>query len=154
MGKNEKKLAEIMESSPGGWEEAKKTARENWEKACRENTSSETSSNSNSVTNSSPSNNSTSSLASSTLAVADKASTEKGSEEVSTLRHRTSQARRHEPLSDPQPSRKSEVPQEGIETLTWHPREEISHLAIAIAEDKEFLTSSGPQQNTFAINVS
>ncbi|GAA6001509.1 hypothetical protein JCM5350_007426, partial [Sporobolomyces pararoseus] len=153
MGKNEKKLAEIMKSSPGGWEEAKKTARENWEKACRENPSSETSSNSNSVTNSSPSNNSTSSLASSTLAVADKASTEKGSEEVSTLRHRTSQARRHEPLSDSQPTRKSEVPQEGIETLTWHPREEISHLAIAIAEDKEFLTSSGPQQNTFPNNV-
>jgi len=148
MRQNEKKLAKVMDTYTGGREEAKKVARENWEKACRENPSSP-----DMATDSSLSNSSTPSLSSPTLAVADKASTEKGAEEISTLRHRTSQARRHEPLSAPQPTRKSDVPQEGIETLTWHPEEEISHLAIAIAEEKEFLTSSGPQQNVFPSNV-
>ncbi|GAA5907627.1 uncharacterized protein JCM6883_001838 [Sporobolomyces salmoneus] len=143
MKRNEKKLAEVLEASKGGWEAATKAARENWEKSCRENPPSD----STSTTTSSPSNQSTSSLSS---PVVDAPLTEK---DVSTLRHRTSQARRHEPLSEPQPTRSSNVPRDEIETLTWHPEEEISHLAIAIAEDKEHLTSNGPQQNVFPNNV-
>lgn len=148
MKRNERKLSKVMEASPGGWEHARKVARENWDKACRENPSTE------STTDSFPSNQSTSSLSSPAANdSASKQTPEAPTEEGSTLRHRTSQARRHEPLSDPQPTRSSDAPREGIETLTWHPEENISHLAIAIAEDKEFLTSSGPQQNVFPNNV-
>ncbi|GAA5878509.1 hypothetical protein JCM16303_002104 [Sporobolomyces ruberrimus] len=145
---NEKALAKVMETSPGGLEEATKVARENWEKACQENPSDSTT-----TTTDSSTTNSTSSLSNATLAVASAAGDEKAGAEVSTLRHRTSTARRHEPLDAPQITRTSVVPQDGIETLTWHPREEISRLAIAIAEEKEFLTSSGPQQNEFPNNV-
>ncbi|GAA5943472.1 uncharacterized protein JCM15063_006483 [Sporobolomyces koalae] len=146
--RHEKQLAKILESTPGGWEEAKRIARENWEIAVRDNPTNT------GVTTSSDSSVSTSNLATPPLAHKLASAEAAVLEESSVLHHRTSQARRHEPLSAPQPVREGDAPREGIETLTWHPREELSRLAMAIAEDKEFLTSSGPQQNSFPNNVS
>ena len=141
----------MMESSPGGWQEAERVARENWETACRENPSETTS---NTTTTSSSLTNSTTSLSpSSPPHLSPTLKSEVAEEEISVLRHRHSTARRHEPLSATETAKKSNVPREGIETLTWHPKEEISKLAISIAEEKEFLTSSGPQANEFPNNV-
>lgn len=149
--KDEKQLAKMMESSPGGWQEAERVARENWETACRENPSETTS---NTTTTSSSLTNSTTSLSpSSPQHLSPTLKSEVAEEEISVLRHRQSSARRHEPLSVTETAKKSNVPREGIETLTWHPKEEISKLAISIAEEKEFLTSSGPQANEFPNNV-
>ncbi|GAA6015089.1 hypothetical protein JCM11491_001656 [Sporobolomyces phaffii] len=151
VGANQKKLSKLLDGSPGGWEAAKRVARENWEKACRENPDS-TDPMTTSTDSSSSAGASVASLSSKTLA-APTATIKNPEEEAMTLRHRTSQARRHEPLSAPQPTRKTVMPRDGIETLTWHPEDKISHLAIAIAEENEFLTSSGPQQNVFPNNV-
>ncbi|GAA5833305.1 hypothetical protein JCM5353_008529 [Sporobolomyces roseus] len=148
--RDENQLTKMMESTPGGWREAERVAREHWETACRENPSDSTASTTTT---------STSSLTNSTTSLTSPASPQPtlksavAEEEISVLRHRTSLARRHEPLSTPETAKKSNEPQEGIETLTWHPKEEISKLAISIAEEKEFLTSSGPQANVFPNNV-
>lgn len=148
--KDEKQLTKMMESSPGGWREAERVAREHWETACRENPSDSTASDT--TTSTSSLTNSTTSLPS-PISPQPTLKSAVAEEEISVLRHRTSLARRHEPLSTPETAKKSNEPQEGIETLTWHPKEEISKLAISIAEEKEFLTSSGPQANVFPNNV-
>nr|BBE10603.1 sterol O-acyltransferase [Rhodotorula toruloides] len=54
--------------------------------------------------------------------------------------------------AQPAPSRPEE-PQEGVETLTWHPSDRVSKLAIAICEAKDLLTSNGKKPVTFPENV-
>ncbi|BGP39994.1 Sterol O-acyltransferase 2 (Sterol-ester synthase 2) [Rhodotorula kratochvilovae] len=144
LAKDEKAL-EVAVDELGGRDKLEKEAREAWEKACSEAA----------LETDEPRAASTSALAPPTSTAQPTSSDE---EAASSLRQRPSPARRRSqsPTSPrrpiPPPSRAA-APHSSVETLTWHPRERISHLAIAICEAREALSSGGAANVTFPANV-
>ncbi|GAA5871660.1 hypothetical protein JCM1840_007343 [Sporobolomyces johnsonii] len=138
--RNEEALETIIQEH-GGWHQTEQAARHAWEEACRDSPPSDPAS-----TSSKP--------APSTLTPSSSSSAVSDERTDATIRHRTQSIRRRSSHhSEPIAPRRADKPHEGVETLTWHPDERISKLAIAIAEEKEFLTSGGVQNVTFPANV-
>lgn len=156
MRKDEKELEKILEAESGGRRAAEVAAREAWEKACREETS---------ALDDEPSSASTRpDLLAPPADPASTFSTQPSSEEehvqATALRQRRVSGRRRSnsplkhkavpALSKPNPE---EEPREGVETLTWHPQERIAHLAMAICDAKDALSSGGKENISFPQNV-
>ncbi|GAA5842617.1 hypothetical protein JCM9279_003640 [Rhodotorula babjevae] len=148
--KDERKLHEAVEEL-GGQAALEREGREAWEKACAEAAEEKAALESTGARGKA--------LASS-LAPPPATPTQPSSDEEAvstTLRQRPSAARRRS-LSPSAarthvapPSRKAEP--HDVETLTWSPNERVSHLAIAICEAREALSSSGAAKVSFPNNV-
>ncbi|GAA6058089.1 hypothetical protein JCM3770_001107 [Rhodotorula araucariae] len=146
--KDEKALQRAVDEL-GGREKLEKEGRDAWEKACGESALD--------TVGDEPRVCASSALAPPPTATAPTSSDE---EAPTSLRQRTSAARRRSqsPTSPrgsrpiPLPSRAAE-PHSSVETLTWHPNERVSHLAIAICEARDALSSGGTANVTFPANV-
>lgn len=155
MRRDEKELEKVLESESGGRRAAEVAAREAWQKACREETS---------ALDDEPSSASTRpDLLAPPADPASTSSTQPSSQEEhaheTALRQRRVSGRRRSnsplkhkavALSRPNPE---EEPHEGVETLTWHPQERIAHLAMAICDAKDALSSGGKENISFPQNV-
>lgn len=148
--KDEKALRKAVDEL-GGRQALEREGREAWEKACAE--AAQEKAGTNGVAASSGSR-----LAPPPPANAQPVSSDEDGAATSTLRQRPSPARRRSlsPSASrravvPPPSRKDEP--HDVETLTWHPNERVSHLAIAICEAREALSSGGVARVTFPDNV-
>ncbi|GAA5959794.1 hypothetical protein JCM21900_001017 [Sporobolomyces salmonicolor] len=136
--RNEEALDAVIQEH-GGWNKTEQAARQAWEEACRDWPPPDSA-----LTSPKP--------ARSTLIPSSSSSAVSNERADATIRHRTPSIRRRSSDHGVAP-RRAEKPHEGIDTLTWHPDERISKLAIAIAEEKEFLTSGGVKNVTFPANV-
>ncbi|TKA51699.1 hypothetical protein B0A53_05404 [Rhodotorula sp. CCFEE 5036] len=156
MRKDEKELERILEAESGGRRAAEVAAREAWEKACRETSALDDEPSPTSIRPdllappANPASTSSTQL-----------STEEEHVHATALRQRRVSGRRRSnsplkhkaaavALSKPNPE---EEPHEGVETLTWHPRERIAHLAMAICDAKDALSSGGKENISFPQNV-
>ncbi|CEQ42423.1 SPOSA6832_04239 [Sporobolomyces salmonicolor] len=138
--RNEEALDAVIQEH-GGWNKTEQAARQAWEEACRDWPPPDSA-----LASPKP--------ARSTLIPSSSSSAVSNERADATIRHRTpSIRRRSSDHGEPVAPRRAEKPHEGIDTLTWHPDERISKLAIAIAEEKEFLTSGGVKNVTFPANV-
>ncbi|CDR46911.1 hypothetical protein NBRC10512_003697 [Rhodotorula toruloides] len=156
--KDEKRLEEVLEEM-GGRRKAEREAREEWERQCGE--AARAKEGEAGVSEGEKE-------AAATLSSTDASNSALSSEDeaaAALLRHRQPTARRRSispsasrtgsssaPSATLAPSR-AEEPQEGVETLTWHPSDQVSKLAIAICEAKDLLTSNGKKPVTFPENV-
>lgn len=145
MRHDEKTLATMLEKEAGGRRAAEQSARSAWEKACIEESPA--------VDHHSPDH----------LAPPPSNSAQPSSDEdaaqAAALRHRRVSGRRrsnspfkHRGEQPPKPSR-GEEPQEGFETLTWHPEDRIAHLAMSICDAKDALSSGGKEAISFPNNI-
>lgn len=154
LGKDERELDEVVEEM-GGRRKVEREAREEWERQCgeaarvKERDAGQCEGSKAEPLAQPPTDASTSALSSEDETAAAAAA----------LRHRQPTARRRS--SSPSASRAGqssaihlpEEPQEGVETLTWHPSDRVSRLAIAICEAKDLLSSNGKRPVTFPDNV-
>lgn len=154
MRKDEKELERVLESEPDGRRAAETAARQAWEQACSEE---------NSAVDDEPGPRLSKPDSLAPLAnLASASSTQPSSDEehalATAMRQRRISGRRRSrsPLKHkvplPKPT-KEEAPHEGVETLTWHPRERIAHLAMAICDAKDALSSGGKENISFPQNV-
>ncbi|GAA5899424.1 hypothetical protein JCM6882_009113 [Rhodosporidiobolus microsporus] len=146
--KDEARLSSLLDAH-GGRAKAEADARAAWEKACAETPSISTTPSSASLdlppTSSSlqppqqPSTTSSEDESTQPRQLRQRITRRKSADHRSPSRSRSSASLTHHL----HPS-KDEAPHEGPETLTWHPNEEISAVAIRVAEANEALTSVPP----------
>ncbi|GAA5861742.1 hypothetical protein JCM3774_002691 [Rhodotorula dairenensis] len=157
MRKDEKELEKVLESEPGGRRAAETAARGAWEKACSEENSAVDDNDEQGSRLPQPN------LLAPLANLASASSTQPSSDEEHALatamrqrrisgRRRSRSPLKHKKVPIPKPT-KEEEPREGIETLTWHPRERIAHLAMAICDAKDALSSGGKENISFPQNV-
>ncbi|GAA5989577.1 hypothetical protein JCM10908_000537 [Rhodotorula pacifica] len=154
MRKDERELNKVLDAESGGRRAAEAAARDAWEKACSEE---------NSAVDDGPMDKPSANLLAVPANAASGSSAQVSSDEeqaqATALRQRRISGRRRStspakhkkaPLSKPT---REEAPQEGIETLTWHPQERIAHLAMAVCDAKDALSSGGKENISFPQNV-
>lgn len=145
---DEARLEQVLESMPGGRRAAEAEARSAWEKACTEGSA---------VDDQEEEHPDRKRLEVPSSAA--QQSSEEDAAEATALRHRHASGRRrsgsplkHKKGPQPKPTRE-EAPHEGVETLTWYPENHVSHLAMAICDAKDALSSGGKENISFPANV-